>query len=39
VRYWEVKHAIQLAVPDMTIRMGATAVALLAALATIKFFA
>jgi hypothetical protein len=35
----EVKHAIQLAVPDMTIRMGATAVALLAALATIKFFA
>jgi hypothetical protein len=28
-----------LAVPDMTIRMGATAAALLAALATIKFFA
>lgn len=35
----EVKHAIQLAVRDMTIRMGAIAVALLAALATIKFFA
>lgn len=34
----EVKHAIQLA-RDMTIRMGAIAVALLAALATIKFFA
>jgi hypothetical protein len=30
----EVKHAIQLAVRDMTIRMGAIAVALLAALAT-----
>jgi hypothetical protein len=35
----EVKHAIQLAVRDRTIRMGAIAVALLAALATIKFFA
>jgi hypothetical protein len=35
----EVKHAIQLPVRDMTIRMGAIAVALLAALATIKFFA
>jgi hypothetical protein len=35
----EVKHAIQLAVLEMTIRMGAIAVALLAALATIKFFA
>ena len=35
----EVKHAIQLAVRDKTIRMGAIAVALLAALATIKFFA
>ena len=35
----EVKHAIQLAVRDMTIRMGAIAVALLAALVTIKFFA
>ncbi len=35
----EVKHAIQLAVRDMTIRMGAIAVALLAAPATIKFFA
>ncbi len=35
----EVKHAIQLAVRDMTIRMGAIAVALLAALATIKLFA
>ena len=35
----EVKHAIQLAVRDMTIRMGAIGVALLAALATIKFFA
>jgi hypothetical protein len=32
----EVKHAIQLAVRDMTIRMGAIAVALLAALATIN---
>jgi hypothetical protein len=39
VRYCEVKHAIQLAVRDMTIRMGAMAVALLAALATTKFFA
>jgi hypothetical protein len=35
----EVKHSIQLAVRDMTTRMGAIAVALLAALATIKFFA
>ena len=35
----EVKHAIELAVRDMTIRMDAIAVALLAALATIKFFA
>ena len=35
----EINHAIQLAVRDMTIRMGAIAVALLAALATIKFFA
>jgi hypothetical protein len=35
----EVKHAIQLAVRDMTIHMGAIAVALFAALATIKFFA
>jgi hypothetical protein len=31
----EIKHAIQLAVRDMTIRKGAIAVALLAALATI----
>ena len=35
----EVKHAIQLAVRDMTIRVDAIAVALLAVLATIKFFA
>ena len=35
----EVKHAIQLALRDKPIRMGAIAVALLAALATIKFFA
>ena len=35
----EVKHAIRLAVRGMTIRMGAIAVELLAALATIKFFA
>jgi hypothetical protein len=34
----QVKHAIQL-VGGMTIRVGAIAVALLAALATIKFFA
>jgi hypothetical protein len=33
-----VKHAIQLAVRDMTILMGAIAVTLLAAPATIKFF-
>jgi hypothetical protein len=35
----EVKHVIQLAVRDMTIRKGAIVVALLAAMATIKFFA
>jgi hypothetical protein len=35
----EVKPAIQLAVRGITIRMGAIDVALLAALATIKFFA
>jgi hypothetical protein len=35
----EVKHVIQLAVRDMTIRESAIVVALLAALATIKFFA
>lgn len=36
----EVKHAIQVAVRDIcAIRMGAIAVALLAALATIKLFA
>jgi hypothetical protein len=34
----EVKHQIELSVRDMTIRMGAMAVALFAALATIKFF-
>ena len=35
----EVKHVIQLAVRDMTIRKGAIVVALLAAMATINFFA
>ncbi|MBV9290260.1 MAG: hypothetical protein JO288_21000 [Hyphomicrobiales bacterium] len=34
----EVKNAIQLAVRDMTIRTGATAMALFAALAAIKYF-
>ena len=34
----EVKHLIELSVRDMTIRMGAIAIALFAALATIKFF-
>ena len=34
----EVKRAIQQAVRDMTVHMGAIVVALLAALATIKFF-
>jgi hypothetical protein len=35
----EVKHAIQLAVREMTIRVGAIVVALLAALVTIEFLA
>jgi hypothetical protein len=35
----KVKHVIQLAVRDMTIRKGAIVVALLAAMATINFFA
>jgi hypothetical protein len=34
----EVRHLIELSVRDMTIRMGAIAIALFAALATIKFF-
>jgi hypothetical protein len=34
----DVRHAIELAVRDMTIRMGAVAIALFAALATIRFF-
>ena len=34
----DVRHAIELSVRDMTIRMGAIAIALFAALATIKFF-
>jgi hypothetical protein len=34
----DVRDAIELSVRDMTIRMGAIAIALFAALATIKFF-
>ena len=34
----EVKHAIELAVRDMTIRAGTMAVAIVAILAAIKFF-
>ena len=34
----EVKHQIELSVRDMTTRMGVIAIALFAALATIKFF-